>query len=73
MGNDERAKAYMELSMERPQELPRQDALGTGIRLNLEDILCLTGILAQRELKHPSGIIPNVNDAWKEFQKQYLT
>lgn len=73
MGTNDRAKAYMELSTERLQELLRQDALGTGIRLNLEDILCITGILAQRELENPGETVPDVDTSWKQFEKRYLT
>ena len=72
MGTNDRAKAYMELSTERLQELLRKDALGTGIRLDLEDILCITGILAQRELE-TGETVPDVDTSWKQFEKRYLT
>ncbi|MEL7658079.1 MAG: DUF4367 domain-containing protein [Bacillota bacterium] len=70
--NSENEKyAYLNrLSTEQLEELLRAD-IGSSDDSNMDVIFYILEVIEKREEEHPSGRIPDVDNAWAEFQKFY--
>ena len=68
--NDEKYAYLNRLSTEQLEELLRAD-MEASKPGNDEVVFHILEVIAQRENQQPTGRIPDVEEAWKEFQREY--